>query len=180
MSPQPSDPPGGFTSLYGRRISPHTALGWARQQWTQGHLPHYHPLFFRPAVRSRSENLVEKYQSSSSVSSYNHTVKKNNLPCVFVCVGGPSLDLEGVYIRSMEYCLTLDGFAVVLSDGRLGFITPLSSSITADVRIPTDYRPFSHKDHFIAPSKTIPSLCFHCLSHQTEAYFLLVPSQCFI
>uniref|UniRef100_A0A3B3TRH2 Protein RIC1 homolog n=1 Tax=Poecilia latipinna TaxID=48699 RepID=A0A3B3TRH2_9TELE len=46
--------------------------------------------------------------------------------------GGPSLDLEGVYIRSMEYCLTLDGFAVVLSDGRLGFITPLSSSITAD------------------------------------------------
>ncbi|XP_012724631.2 guanine nucleotide exchange factor subunit RIC1 [Fundulus heteroclitus] len=46
--------------------------------------------------------------------------------------GGPSLDLEGVYIRCMEYCLTLDGFAVVLSDGRLGFITPLSSSITAD------------------------------------------------
>lgn len=48
--------------------------------------------------------------------------------------GGPSLDLEGVYIRSMEYCLTLDGFAVVLSDGRLGFITPLSSSITADLQ----------------------------------------------
>ncbi|MED6252049.1 WD40 repeat protein, partial [Ataeniobius toweri] len=46
--------------------------------------------------------------------------------------GGPSLDLEGVYIRCMEYCLTLDGLAVVLSDGRLGFITPLSSSITAD------------------------------------------------
>ncbi|TMS08530.1 RAB6A-GEF complex partner protein 1 [Larimichthys crocea] len=32
----------------------------------------------------------------------------------------------------MEYCLTLDGFAVVLSDGRLGFITPLSNTITAD------------------------------------------------
>ncbi|XP_076020139.1 guanine nucleotide exchange factor subunit RIC1 isoform X2 [Genypterus blacodes] len=46
--------------------------------------------------------------------------------------GGPSLDLEGVYIRCMEYCLTLNGFAVVLSDGRLGFITPLSSTITAD------------------------------------------------
>ncbi|KAE8285048.1 RAB6A-GEF complex partner protein 1 [Larimichthys crocea] len=46
--------------------------------------------------------------------------------------GGPSLDLEGVYIRCMEYCLTLDGFAVVLSDGRLGFITPLSNTITAD------------------------------------------------
>lgn len=31
--------------------------------------------------------------------------------------------------------------------------------------------------------KTIPSLCFHRLSHQTEAYFLLgsvVPSQCFL
>ncbi|KAF7664633.1 hypothetical protein LDENG_00170890 [Lucifuga dentata] len=48
--------------------------------------------------------------------------------------GGPSLDLEGVYIRCMEYCVTLDGFAVVLSDGRLGFITPLSSTITADLQ----------------------------------------------
>uniref|UniRef100_A0A672YIB9 Protein RIC1 homolog n=1 Tax=Sphaeramia orbicularis TaxID=375764 RepID=A0A672YIB9_9TELE len=46
--------------------------------------------------------------------------------------GGPSLDLEGVYIRCMEYGMTLDGFAVVLSDGRLGFITPLSNTITAD------------------------------------------------
>uniref|UniRef100_A0A671YCE9 Protein RIC1 homolog n=1 Tax=Sparus aurata TaxID=8175 RepID=A0A671YCE9_SPAAU len=46
--------------------------------------------------------------------------------------GGPSLDLEGVYIRCMEYCVTLDGFAVVLSDGRLGFITPLGNTITAD------------------------------------------------
>ncbi|CAL1569341.1 unnamed protein product [Knipowitschia caucasica] len=46
--------------------------------------------------------------------------------------GGPSLDLEGVHICSMEYCVTLDGFAAVLSDGRLGFITPLSNSITAD------------------------------------------------
>uniref|UniRef100_A0A3P9IZV7 Protein RIC1 homolog n=1 Tax=Oryzias latipes TaxID=8090 RepID=A0A3P9IZV7_ORYLA len=45
---------------------------------------------------------------------------------------GPSLDLEGVYIRCMEYCVTLDGFAVVLSDGRLGFITPLSNTIIAD------------------------------------------------
>lgn len=48
---------------------------------------------------------------------------------------GPSLDLEGVYIRCMEYCVTLDGFAVVLSDGRLGFITPLSNTIIADVRL---------------------------------------------
>ncbi|XP_040914782.1 guanine nucleotide exchange factor subunit RIC1 isoform X2 [Toxotes jaculatrix] len=48
--------------------------------------------------------------------------------------GGPSLDLEGVYIRCMEYCVTLDGFAVVLSDGRLGFITPISSTITADLQ----------------------------------------------
>lgn len=57
--------------------------------------------------------------------------------CVCVCVGGASLDLEGVYIRCMEYCVTLDGFAVVLSDGRLGFITPLSNTITADVRTRT-------------------------------------------
>lgn len=81
--------------------------------------------------------------------------------CVFVCVGGPSLDLEGVYIRSMEYCLTLDGFAVVLSDGRLGFITPLSSSITADVRA------FAHKDHFLMPSKQFPLYAFiTCLTKQ--------------
>ncbi|KAM8827746.1 guanine nucleotide exchange factor subunit RIC1 isoform 1-T1 [Spinachia spinachia] len=46
--------------------------------------------------------------------------------------GGPSLDLEGVHICCMEYCVTLDGFAVVLSDGRLGFITPLSNTITTD------------------------------------------------
>ncbi|XP_062333817.1 guanine nucleotide exchange factor subunit RIC1 isoform X1 [Osmerus eperlanus] len=46
--------------------------------------------------------------------------------------GGPSLDLEGAYIRDMEYCVTLDGFAVVLDDGRLGFITSLASTITAD------------------------------------------------
>jgi len=38
----------------------------------------------------------------------------------------------------MEYCVTLDGFAVVLSDGRLGFITPLTNTITADVRILAD------------------------------------------
>ncbi|XP_028318992.1 guanine nucleotide exchange factor subunit RIC1 isoform X2 [Gouania willdenowi] len=48
--------------------------------------------------------------------------------------GGPSLDLEGVHIRCMEYCVTLDGFAVVLSDGRLGFITPLSNTITTDLQ----------------------------------------------
>lgn len=53
--------------------------------------------------------------------------------CVFV--GGPSLDLEGVHICCMEYCVTLDGFAAVLSDGRLGFITPLSNTITTDVRM---------------------------------------------
>uniref|UniRef100_A0A671QWR2 Protein RIC1 homolog n=1 Tax=Sinocyclocheilus anshuiensis TaxID=1608454 RepID=A0A671QWR2_9TELE len=38
--------------------------------------------------------------------------------------GGPCLDLDGVHIRDMEYCTTLDGFAVVFDDGRLGFITP--------------------------------------------------------
>ncbi|KAI1904804.1 hypothetical protein AGOR_G00009450 [Albula goreensis] len=46
--------------------------------------------------------------------------------------GGPSLDLDGVHIRDMEYCVTLDGFAVVFDDGRLGFITPMASRFTAD------------------------------------------------
>ena len=53
--------------------------------------------------------------------------------CVCVCVGGPSLDLDKVHIKCMEYCVTLDGFAAVLSDGRLGFITPLGNTVTADV-----------------------------------------------
>uniref|UniRef100_A0A3B4XBR6 Protein RIC1 homolog n=1 Tax=Seriola lalandi dorsalis TaxID=1841481 RepID=A0A3B4XBR6_SERLL len=61
--------------------------------------------------------------------------------------GGPSLDLEGVYIRCMEYCVTLDGFAVVLSDGRLGFITPLSNTITADVRTLTHLCVVSNYSH---------------------------------
>ncbi|KAG5834574.1 hypothetical protein ANANG_G00262920 [Anguilla anguilla] len=46
--------------------------------------------------------------------------------------GGPSLDLNGVHIRDMEYCVTLDGFAVVFDDGRLGFITPMASRFTTD------------------------------------------------
>ncbi|KAL0965856.1 hypothetical protein UPYG_G00286660 [Umbra pygmaea] len=46
--------------------------------------------------------------------------------------GGPSLDLEGAYIRDLKYCVTLDGFAAVLDDGRLGFITPVAGGFTAD------------------------------------------------
>ncbi|KAK1175973.1 RAB6A-GEF complex partner protein 1-like [Acipenser oxyrinchus oxyrinchus] len=45
---------------------------------------------------------------------------------------GPSQDFEGVHIRDMEYCITLDGFAVVFDDGRVGFITPISSRFTAE------------------------------------------------
>ncbi|KAK6494251.1 RAB6A-GEF complex partner protein 1-like [Huso huso] len=45
---------------------------------------------------------------------------------------GPSQDFEGVHIRDMEYCVTLDGFAVVFDDGRVGFITPISSRFSAE------------------------------------------------
>ncbi|XP_050184664.1 guanine nucleotide exchange factor subunit RIC1 isoform X2 [Myiozetetes cayanensis] len=45
---------------------------------------------------------------------------------------GSFLGFEGVYIRDMEYCATLDGFAVVFNDGRVGFITPMSSRFTAE------------------------------------------------
>uniref|UniRef100_A0A8C3RG46 Guanine nucleotide exchange factor subunit RIC1 n=1 Tax=Cyanoderma ruficeps TaxID=181631 RepID=A0A8C3RG46_9PASS len=45
---------------------------------------------------------------------------------------GSLLGFEGVYIRDMEYCATLDGFAVVFNDGRVGFITPMSSRFTAE------------------------------------------------
>lgn len=43
------------------------------------------------------------------------------------------MGFEDVYIRDMEYCATLDGFAVVFNDGRVGFITPMSSRLTAEV-----------------------------------------------
>ncbi|KAA0719666.1 RAB6A-GEF complex partner protein 1 [Triplophysa tibetana] len=46
--------------------------------------------------------------------------------------GGPCLDLDGVHIRDMEYCVTLDGFAVVFDDGRIGFITPTANRFSTD------------------------------------------------
>ncbi|XP_025953248.2 guanine nucleotide exchange factor subunit RIC1 isoform X1 [Dromaius novaehollandiae] len=45
---------------------------------------------------------------------------------------GSFLGFEDVHIRDMEYCATLDGFAVVFNDGRVGFITPMSSRFTAE------------------------------------------------
>ncbi|KAM6169669.1 guanine nucleotide exchange factor subunit RIC1 [Rhynchocyon petersi] len=45
---------------------------------------------------------------------------------------GSFLGFADVYIKDMEYCATLDGFAVVFSDGRVGFITPVSSRFTAE------------------------------------------------
>ncbi|XP_059689710.1 guanine nucleotide exchange factor subunit RIC1 isoform X2 [Gavia stellata] len=45
---------------------------------------------------------------------------------------GSFLGFEDVYVRDMEYCATLDGFAVVFNDGRVGFITPMSSRFTAE------------------------------------------------
>ncbi|XP_035379345.1 guanine nucleotide exchange factor subunit RIC1 isoform X1 [Electrophorus electricus] len=46
--------------------------------------------------------------------------------------GGVCLDLSGVHIRDMEYCVTLDGFAVVFHDGRLGFISPTASRLSTE------------------------------------------------
>uniref|UniRef100_A0A0F7Z535 Guanine nucleotide exchange factor subunit RIC1 n=1 Tax=Crotalus adamanteus TaxID=8729 RepID=A0A0F7Z535_CROAD len=45
---------------------------------------------------------------------------------------GSFLGFESVHIRNMEYCATLDGFAVVFNDGRVGFITPMSSGFPAE------------------------------------------------
>ncbi|XP_044512577.1 guanine nucleotide exchange factor subunit RIC1 isoform X2 [Gracilinanus agilis] len=45
---------------------------------------------------------------------------------------GSFLGFEDVHIKDMEYCATLDGFAVVFNDGRVGFITPMSSRFTAE------------------------------------------------
>ncbi|XP_055150279.1 guanine nucleotide exchange factor subunit RIC1 isoform X3 [Symphalangus syndactylus] len=45
---------------------------------------------------------------------------------------GSFLGFTDVHIRDMEYCATLDGFAVVFNDGKVGFITPVSSRFTAE------------------------------------------------
>ncbi|XP_044776594.1 guanine nucleotide exchange factor subunit RIC1 isoform X2 [Neomonachus schauinslandi] len=45
---------------------------------------------------------------------------------------GSFLGFVDVHIRDMEYCATLDGFAVVFNDGKIGFITPVSSRFTAE------------------------------------------------
>ncbi|XP_014391183.1 PREDICTED: RAB6A-GEF complex partner protein 1 isoform X4 [Myotis brandtii] len=45
---------------------------------------------------------------------------------------GSFLGFADVHIRDMEYCATLDGFAVVFNDGKVGFITPMSSRFTAE------------------------------------------------
>lgn len=131
--PQSADPPGGPAGVHRRRIPSHVALGRDGQQRTQCHLPDDDSLLPGPSVGSRSE----KRGGSSR-----HEMRKENsivaacFTATCTCTGGPSLDLEGAFIRCMEYCVTLDGFAVVISDGRLGFITPLSHAITADVRKP--------------------------------------------
>ncbi|KAF4025382.1 hypothetical protein G4228_017294 [Cervus hanglu yarkandensis] len=46
---------------------------------------------------------------------------------------GSFLGFADVHIRDMEYCATLDGFAVVFNDGKVGFITPVSSRFTAEL-----------------------------------------------
>lgn len=45
---------------------------------------------------------------------------------------GSLLGFADVHIKDMEYCATLDGFAVVFNDGKVGFITPVSSRFTAE------------------------------------------------
>ncbi|XP_021108680.1 RAB6A-GEF complex partner protein 1 [Heterocephalus glaber] len=45
---------------------------------------------------------------------------------------GSFLGFTDVHVKDMEYCATLDGFAVVFNDGKVGFITPMSSRFTAE------------------------------------------------
>ncbi|XP_055009421.1 guanine nucleotide exchange factor subunit RIC1 isoform X3 [Boleophthalmus pectinirostris] len=82
--------------------------------------------------------------------------------------GGPSLDLEGVYICCMEYCITLDGFAVVLSDGRLGFITPLSNTISADLQ--GVWAPDVTDGTYVAVNNKYRLMAFGCASGSVLVY----------
>lgn len=61
--------------MYRRRLSPCAALGWARQQWTQGHLPYYNPLLIGPAVCSRLKDQC-------TLLKYNRVTLKQNQPTV--------------------------------------------------------------------------------------------------
>ncbi|XP_064356974.1 guanine nucleotide exchange factor subunit RIC1-like isoform X4 [Dromaius novaehollandiae] len=45
---------------------------------------------------------------------------------------GSFLGFKDARIRDMEYCATLNGFAVVFNDGRIGFLTSVSSRFTAE------------------------------------------------
>lgn len=56
-----------------------------------------------------------------------------HISCTCISSAGSFLGFADVHIRDMEYCATLDGFAVVFNDGKIGFITPVSSRFTAEV-----------------------------------------------
>lgn len=51
---------------------------------------------------------------------------------IFLLVG-LFLGFVDVYIRDMEYCVIFDGFVVVFNDGKVGFITLVSSRFIVEV-----------------------------------------------
>lgn len=59
---QSAVPPREPSGLYCRWVPSCFALGWTGQQWPQGYLPNYNPLFLRPAVCKRLENLQIKFK----------------------------------------------------------------------------------------------------------------------
>uniref|UniRef100_A0A8C9U433 Protein RIC1 homolog n=1 Tax=Scleropages formosus TaxID=113540 RepID=A0A8C9U433_SCLFO len=53
-------------------------------------------------------------------------ISLHNIPFALDLQTEPSSALENMHVRDVEYCETLNGFAVVLNDGRLGFLSPAS------------------------------------------------------
>ncbi|XP_048834851.1 guanine nucleotide exchange factor subunit RIC1-like [Brienomyrus brachyistius] len=83
----------------------------------------------------------------------------------------PSLGLEGVHIRDMEHCLTLDGIAVVLSDGRLGFIRPTSGGFAAN-QLQGVWAPDVKDGMCVAVSDKYRLMAFGCASGSVLLYSL--------
>lgn len=85
------------------------------------------------------------------------------MSCCVCVLGGPCLDLDGVHIKDMEYCVTLDGFAVVFDDGRIGFITPTANRFSTDVRDATlqHYTLISHPHYRV---NVLDTMCC-CVTH---------------
>ncbi|KAL4604853.1 RAB6A-GEF complex partner protein 1-like isoform X1 [Arapaima gigas] len=82
------------------------------------------------------------------------------------CRGGPVSGFEHTHIRDMELCETLNGFAVVLDDGRLGFLSPA----TDFTRLQGVWAPSVTDGLCVAANNKYRLLAFGCASGSVLVY----------